>query len=283
MEKVLEVKNLNKSFDSFKLKDISFSLESDCITGFVGANGAGKTTTIKLILDLIKKDSGEIRYFNEGLDVSSNRVKNRIGFVLDDGHFYDCLSISEMKNVIAAAYSNWDEREFKRYLEKFRLDPNQKIATLSKGMKMKFALTMAMSHHADLLIMDEPTSGLDPLVRSEFLGILLEYMKTGEKCVLFSTHITSDLERVADVLVFIDNGELILNEEKDVLLDTYRIVKGDNSNLSERTRELFVSLRETEYGFEGITDQAKAVQQQIPDVLVERASIEDVFLGYTRG
>jgi ABC-2 type transport system ATP-binding protein len=107
---------------SFKLKDISFSLESDCITGFVGANGAGKTTTIKLILDLIKKDSGEIRYFNEGLDVSSNRVKNRIGFVLDDGHFYDCLSISEMKNVIAAAYSNWDEREFKRYLEKFRLD-----------------------------------------------------------------------------------------------------------------------------------------------------------------
>lgn len=283
MEKVLEVKNLNKSFDSFKLKDISFSLESDCITGFVGANGAGKTTTIKLILDLIKKDSGEIRYFNEGLDVSSNRVKNRIGFVLDDGHFYDCLSISEMKNVIAAAYSNWDEREFKRYLEKFRLDPNQKIATLSKGMKMKFALTMAMSHHADLLIMDEPTSGLDPLVRSEFLDILLEYMKTGEKCVLFSTHITSDLERVADVLVFIDNGELILNEEKDVLLDTYRIVKGDNSNLSERTRELFVSLRETEYGFEGITNQAKAVQQQIPDVLVERASIEDVFLGYTRG
>ncbi|MDD4337991.1 MAG: ABC transporter ATP-binding protein, partial [Firmicutes bacterium] len=195
MEKVLEVKNLNKSFDSFKLKDISFSLESDCITGFVGANGAGKTTTIKLILDLIKKDSGEIRYFNEGLDVSSNRVKNRIGFVLDDGHFYDCLSISEMKNVIAAAYSNWDEREFKRYLEKFRLDPNQKIATLSKGMKNKFALTMAMSHHADLLIMDEPTSGLDPLVRSEFLDILLEYMKTGEKCVLFSTHITSDLER----------------------------------------------------------------------------------------
>jgi ABC-2 type transport system ATP-binding protein len=268
---------------SFKLKDISFSLESDCITGFVGANGAGKTTTIKLILDLIKKDSGEIRYFNEGLDVSSNRVKNRIGFVLDDGHFYDCLSISEMKNVIAAAYSNWDEREFKRYLEKFRLDPNQKIATLSKGMKNKFALTMAMSHHADLLIMDEPTSGLDPLVRSEFLDILLEYMKTGEKCVLFSTHITSDLERVADVLVFIDNGELILNEEKDVLLDTYRIVKGDNSNLSERTRELFVSLRETEYGFEGITNQAKAVQQQIPDVLVERASIEDVFLGYTRG
>lgn len=283
MDKVLEVKNLNKSFGSFRLKDIGFSLESDCITGFVGANGAGKTTTIKLLLDLIKRDSGEIRYFNDDFDVSSNRVKNRIGFVLDDGHFYDCLTVLEMKNVISAAYSNWDEGEFKKYLQRFCLDPNQRISTLSKGMKMKFALTMAMSHHADLLIMDEPTSGLDPLVRSEFLDILLEYMKTGEKCVLFSTHITSDLERVADALIFIDNGEIILKEEKDVLLDIYRIVKGDNDSLSEHTRELFVSLRETEYGFEGVTNQAKAVQEQIPDVLIEKASIEDVFLGYTRG
>ena len=282
MSKALEVSNLSKSFGNFRLKDVSFSLEFGCITGFVGANGAGKTTTIKLLLDLLRKDSGEIRYFGERPGANLAGVKNRLGFVLDEGCLYDCLAIDEMKNLVASAYSDWDDGEFRRRLRQFSLDPRQKIATLSKGMRMKLALSLALSHHADLLIMDEPTSGLDPLVRSELLDILLEYMKTGEKCVLFSTHIVSDLERTADALIFIDKGEIILQEDKDVLLDTHRIVKGDNNKLPERAKTLFMSLRETDYGFEGLTDDAEAAKKQIPDTLIERASIEDIFVGYTR-
>lgn len=282
MNKALEVSGLNKSLGSFRLKDVSFSLEFGCITGFVGANGAGKTTTIKLLLDLLRRDSGEIRYFGEGPGANLTAVKNRLGFVLDEGCLYDCLTITEMKNLVASAYSDWDDGEFRRRLRQFSLDPRQKIATLSRGMRMKLALSLALSHHADLLIMDEPTSGLDPLVRSELLDTLLEYMKTGDKCVLFSTHIVSDLERVADALIFIDQGEIILQEDKDVLLDTHRIVKGDKDKLSEQTRTLFMDLRQTAYGFEGLTDDAEAVRRQIPDALIERASIEDIFLGYTR-
>lgn len=250
MNKALEVSGLNKSLGSFRLKDVSFSLEFGCITGFVGAN--------------------------------LTAVKNRLGFVLDEGCLYDCLTITEMKNLVASSYSDWDDGEFRRRLRQFSLDPRQKIATLSRGMRMKLALSLALSHHADLLIMDEPTSGLDPLVRSELPDTLLEYMKTGDKCVLFSTHIVSDLERVADALIFIDQGEIILQEDKDVLLDTHRIVKGDKDKLSEQTRTLFMDLRQTAYGFEGLTDDAEAVRRQIPDALIERASIEDIFLGYTR-
>ncbi len=282
MSKALEVSNLNKSLGGFRLKNISFSLELGCITGFVGANGAGKTTTIKLLLDLLKKDSGQIRYFGEGSGADLTRVKNRLGFVLDEGCLYDCLTIAEMKNLVASAYSDWDDGEFRKRLRQFSLDPKQKITTLSRGMRTKFALSLALSHHADLLIMDEPTSGLDPLVRSELLDILLEYMKTGDRCVLFSTHIVSDLERVADALILIDQGEIILQEDKDALLDTHRIVKGDKDKLSEQTRALFMNLRETDYGFEGLTDEAEAVQKRIPDALIEKASIEDIFLGYTR-
>jgi ABC-2 type transport system ATP-binding protein len=282
VSKALEVSNLNKSLGGFRLKNISFSLELGCITGFVGANGAGKTTTIKLLLDLLKKDSGQIRYFGEGSGADLTRVKNRLGFVLDEGCLYDCLTIAEMKNLVASAYSDWDDGEFRKRLRQFSLDPKQKITTLSRGMRTKFALSLALSHHADLLIMDEPTSGLDPLVRSELLDILLEYMKTGDRCVLFSTHIVSDLERVADALILIDQGEIILQEDKDALLDTHRIVKGDKDKLSEQTRALFMNLRETDYGFEGLTDEAEAVQKRIPDALIEKASIEDIFLGYTR-
>lgn len=282
MSKALEVSNLNKSLGSFRLKNIGFSLELGCITGFVGANGAGKTTTIKLLLDLLKKDSGQIRYFGEGFGADLTRVKNRLGFVLDEGCLYGCLTIAEMKNLVASAYSDWDDGEFRKRLRQFSLDPKQKITTLSRGMRTKFALSLALSHHADLLIMDEPTSGLDPLVRSELLDILLEYMKTGDKCVLFSTHIVSDLERVADALILIDQGEIILQEDRDALLDTHRIVKGDKDKLSEQTRALFMNLRETDYGFEGLTDEAEAVQKRIPDALIEKASIEDIFLGYTR-
>ena len=283
MNTILEVQGLKKEFKTFSLQDVSFSLQEGCITGFIGVNGAGKTTTIKSILGLVLKDAGSIKLFGKEISKNERELKNRIGLVLDEGYFYEEMTMREMKSVIAPAYSNWDEIVFKRNLERFRLQPKQKIATLSKGMRMKFAIALALSHHADLLIMDEPTSGLDPLVRSELMNILLEFMKDDGKSVLFSSHITSDLDKVADVVILIDKGRIVLSEEKDILLDTHGLVKGDKRVLNDHTRNLFLTLRETEYGFEGLTHNKADVRQRMKGVLIERPTIEDIMLGYVGG
>ncbi|MCB2298595.1 ABC transporter ATP-binding protein [Clostridium tagluense] len=283
MSNVLEVSGLNKSYEKFALSDLSFSLQEDCITGFIGINGAGKTTTIRTILGLVMRNAGTIKFFGKDMDTHESELKNRIGVVLDDGCFYDELTMKEMKSIIAPAYSRWNERDYKTYMEGFSLNPRQKISTLSKGMRMKFALTLALSHEADLLIMDEPTSGLDPLIRSEFMNILTDYMKKGGKSVFFSTHITSDLDKIADMIILINNGKILFEEEKDTLMDTHRLVKGDSKDLTVETRKLFLNIQETGFGFMGITNKLSQVQESIKDILVERPSIEDIMLGYVEG
>lgn len=283
MRTVLEVNHLKKDLGSFKLDSIDFSLKEGCITGFIGINGSGKSTTIKTMLGLYPKDAGGITFFGKDIDKDEYSIKNRIGVVLDEGYFYDEMTLKEMKSVLAPAYTNWDESVFKSYIERFQLNINQKIATLSKGMRMKFAIALALSHHADLLIMDEPTSGLDPLIRSELMEILLEFMEEEGKSVFFSTHITSDLDKIADVLILIDDGKIILNESKDELLDRHVLVKGENTLLNEQTRKLFLRLRQTSLGFEGITDQKKLVFEQMNGVSMERPSIEEVMLAYVGG
>ncbi|MBD2860621.1 ABC transporter ATP-binding protein [Paenibacillus oceani] len=282
MNPVMEVEGLNKNLGGFELRDVSFSLPEGCITGFIGVNGAGKTTTIKSILGLIPNDSGEVRMFGKTMEKHARELKNRIGIVFDEGYFYEDLTMAEMKSVLAPAYSTWDNAAFSRHMERFGLHPAHKISTLSKGNRMKFAIALALSHHADLLIMDEPTSGLDPLVRSEIMEIMLEYMKEDGKSVFFSTHITSDLDKIADMLILIDKGRLIFNEDKDLLLDTHGFVKGDRADLSEHTRKLFLTLRETRYGFEGLTAHKQAVKEQMNKALIEKPTIEDIMLGYVR-
>ncbi|MGE7882451.1 ABC transporter ATP-binding protein [Bacillus sp. NPDC094077] len=283
MNAVLEVNNLNKTYDNFSLKDVTFSLNKDCITGFIGTNGSGKTTTIKAILGLILKDSGKINFLGKDIDKNERKFKNKIGIVLDEGYFYDELTLKEMKNVIALSYTDWDEPVFLAYIKQFKLNLKQKISTLSKGMRMKFAVALALSHHADLLIMDEPTSGLDPLVRSELMNILLDFMKEPGKSVFFSTHITSDLDKVADMLILIDDGKILVNEEKDVLVDTHALVKGDNQLINEQTKKLFLNLYQSQYGFEGITHKKDDVRRLMPDVLMERPTIENIMLSYIGG
>ncbi|MBE5105479.1 ABC transporter ATP-binding protein [Bacillus thuringiensis] len=283
MNAVLEVNNLNKTYDNFSLKDVTFSLNKDCITGFIGTNGSGKTTTIKAILGLILKDSGNINFLGKDIDKNERKFKNKIGIVLDEGYFYDELTLKEMKNVIAPSYIDWDEPVFLAYIKQFKLNLKQKISTLSKGMRMKFAVALALSHHADLLIMDEPTSGLDPLVRSELMNILLDFMKEPGKSVFFSTHITSDLDKVADMLILIDDGKILVNEEKDVLVDTHALVKGDNQLINEQTKKLFLNLYQSQYGFEGITHKKDDVRRLMPDVLMERPTIENIMLSYIGG
>ena len=283
MSNILEVTGLNKSYKEFSLTDVSFALPEDCITGFIGINGAGKTTTIRAILGLIKKASGNVKIFGKDMDSNEQELKNRIGVVLDDGCFYDDLTMAEMKSIIAPAYTEWSNKDYKEYMERFSLNPRQKISTLSKGMRMKFALTLALSHKADMLIMDEPTSGLDPLIRSQLLEIMTDYMKQGGKGVLFSTHITSDLDKVADMIILIHDGKVLFEKERDYLFDNYRLVKGDTKLLNDDIRNLFLSVQTTDFGFSGMTDNLSEVQKRMTDIIVERPAIEDIMLAHIEG
>lgn len=279
MENILEISKLNKSYTNFSLTDISFSLPDNSITGFIGVNGSGKTTTIRSILGLVKFNSGIIKLFGQDISRNTKALKERVGVVLDEGGFYEEFSMAEMKGIVAPAYKNWQERDYNDYMEQFGLNPKQKISTLSKGMKMKFSLALALSHEAEFLIMDEPTSGLDPLIRSQMLKILADYMKKRGRAVFLSSHITSDLEQIADRLILIDNGRIIFQEKKDILLETYKIVKGDNRLLNSESKKLFLSLNSMGCSFIGLTNKPKEIAQIMPDALIERAAIESIMLG----
>ena len=221
MEYVLEVKNVTKQFDTFRLDNISFNLEPGYIMGFIGSNGAGKSTTIKLIMNLIKKNSGEIKVFGKDHIKYEKEIKERIGFVYDESYFYEDLSITQMKNIVASFYKAWDDQQFRKYIKEFDLDPKLKIKKLSKGMKMKLSLALALSHHADLIIMDEPTSGLDPLVRKFLLEEIETISKRDKTSFLFSSHIISDLQDIAHSIIILKNGRIIYYSSVDELLNRY--------------------------------------------------------------
>ena len=280
MDTVLDVTGLNKSYDSFSLKDVSFSLPEGCITGFIGINGAGKTTTLRSILGLARGVTGNVRFFGMDMGKNEKQIKDRIGVVLDSGGFYEDLSLDKMKKILAPAYSSWCEQDYQSYLERFSLNPKEKIKNLSRGMKVKYALALALSHKAELLIMDEPTSGLDPLSRIQLLNVLRDYMEQGGKGVFFSTHITSDLDKIADMLIMINEGRIVFQEEKDQLMDRYRIIKGSKGDLNENIRSLFLSIHETDFGFAGMTSHISQIQKRLPNILVERPTVEDIMLSY---
>ena len=226
MENILEVTNLRKEYPGFTLKNISFSLPRGFIMGFIGPNGAGKSTTIKLIMNLVRKDSGKIKVF--GLDNAAHdqEIKQNIGFVYDENHYYEELTPDEIRSIIAPFYSRWDDKAYYGFLRCFELPQKKKLKKFSKGMKTKFSLAVALSHGAELVIMDEPTSGLDPVFRREILDILLELIQDERKSVLFSTHITSDLDRVADYITFINKGEIVFSTQRDDILENYGLVRG---------------------------------------------------------
>jgi ABC-2 type transport system ATP-binding protein len=259
------------------------SLEKGTLSGFIGPNGAGKTTTIKSILNIVKPDSGKITVMD--MDSVSNElaIKSKLGIILDDGHFYEDLSLKKMKNLLAPMYPAWNENAYQSYIQQFGLPENKRIKDLSRGMRMKYALALALSHDAELLILDEPTSGLDPLVRSELIGILKDIVYEDEKTVLMSTHITSDLDKIADYLFFIFDGEIILHGQKDEIKDYHAIVKGDASNLTAEHEKYFVGINKTPYGFEGLTDNKAGLRKRLPDKTVfEVPTIEDIMLYYIR-
>lgn len=283
METVLEIRNLYKNYEDFCLQDVNMSLEKGTLTGFIGPNGTGKTTTIKCILDMVQPDKGKITVL--GMDSVSNNleIKSKLGIVLDDGHFYEDLSMGKMKKLIAPMYPTWDDESFYSYMNKFGLSEHKKIRDLSRGMRMKYALAIALSHGADIFILDEPTSGLDPLVRSELIEILKDIVCEENKTVLMSTHITSDLDKIADYLYFILDGKIILHGQKDEIKDQHAIVKGDIVALSPDCEMYFVGINKTAYGFEGLTNNKTMLKKALQKpAIYEVPTIEDIMLYYIR-
>lgn len=279
MENIIEIKNLNKLYKKFQLKDISLSLPKGFIMGIIGENGAGKSTLIKLIMNLVKRDSGSIDVFGMDNLKFEREVKERIGFVYDQCYYYDHISLEENGKMAAKLYSNWDNAKFNKYINKFSLNQKQLLKELSKGMRMKFSLCIALSHGAELIIMDEPTAGLDPIVRSEVLEELQRLLETENISVIISTHITEDLEKIADYITFIKGGEVVFSMPKDEIEDSYKVVKGSKSLLTKEVESLFEGITRNNYGFEGLTQKAEEVRRALGnEVIFERASLEEIMV-----
>lgn len=276
MTNYLEVTNLSKSFDSFQLHNITFTLPKGYIMGLIGPNGSGKTTTIKLILNMLKRDEGKIKIM--GLDniADEQKVKAELGVVFDTNYFSDDWKVAQVEKSVSVFYPDWNSERFAEMLRKFHIAPAKKVKELSKGMQMKLMLACAFSYDAKLLILDEPTSGLDPVSRDELLQILSEYIEDGEHSVLFSTHITGDLERAADYITYISYGELFFSGVKDEFVDMFRIVKGGMNELSADLGAKAVGVRTFPTGFEALvkTEDIGAFS----DLDIEPVTIDEIIV-----
>ena len=278
-EKILEISNLTKKYDLFTLDNVSFSIGKGRITGFIGVNGAGKTTTIKSLARLVIPDSGEIKFFGELLSSKTeSEIRDKIGFLLDGDYFYSDFTVKQMKGIFSKCYTNWDEKVFENLIKTFDLPLNQKISKFSKGMKVKFSLSLALSHHAKILIMDEPTSGLDPLVRQELIDMFRKLADQGVS-ILFSSHITSDLEDVVDDIILINKGKIIFQEDIKTLENSYFVVKDDIDLLTPENESLFLKVKREKDQFKGIYfgDKEK-LSNAFPDSDVKKACIEEIML-----
>ncbi|MBD2866609.1 MULTISPECIES: ABC transporter ATP-binding protein [Paenibacillus] len=281
----LDIKNVNKKYEHFQLKNISFQLEKGYIMGFIGANGAGKTTTIKSILNLIRMDSGEIHILGKNMAEHEVELKQNIGSAFGDINFYTRSKIKTLTNVIKRFYSNWDDETYYKYLKKFNLIEDKKIAELSTGMKVKYSLALALSHGAKLLILDEPTSGLDPIARDNLLDIFQELVQDGEISILFSTHITSDLEKCADYITYIHNGQIINSAEKEEFIDTYRLLNGKKEQL-DRVKNELIAYKTNSFGFTGLIhtkdfDPSTDIKSSVPnleEIMIYCSKKEDIYV-----
>lgn len=285
MEYALKVKGLSKQYPGFALKNISFELERGSVMGFIGRNGAGKTTTISLLMGLIQKDSGTVNVLGSEIAADSSMFREKIGFVHNEQGFYGgIMTVRVMGKITSRFYKNWDNKEFYRLIKEFRLDPEQKTETLSHGQRTKLSLALALSHNAELLIMDEPTSGLDPVFRSELIDILYQIIQDERRSIFFSTHITTDLETIADYITFIEDGEIVFSESKDDLLEKYKIVKGPLKLLDDNTREICVGVREMPTGFEALTRSAEGLVNRFGEkAIIEKANLEEIMVYTVKG
>ena len=273
MEHAIEIKNLSKQYPGFTLKNISFSVPYGLCCGFVGPNGAGKTTTLKAMLGMIHKGSGEIRLLNKpDGDIT---VKEELGVMLDQPYFQEDWTPLDVENGIKPFYCGWDCGVYRRYLSRFELDPQKRFKDFSRGMKMKLAMAVHLSHDAKLLLLDEPTGGIDPVARDEILDIMREYMVKDERTIFFSTHITSDLERIADMIVYISGGAVSFCGDKDELVNKHCVVRG--GRLPDEKRKSAIGLREHSNGYECLMEMDD-IGGLPSDTITERATIDDVIV-----
>lgn len=281
MQNILEIKNLTKKYKDNGIYDISFNVPKGSIVGLIGRNGAGKTTTIKTILDISKKDSGEVYILgNNTLDIET---KNNIGVVFDGDTFPEVLNIKKLNKILKLIYKNWDENKFFEYVNKLDLPLNKKFKQFSKGMKMKLSIIVSLSYNANLLILDEPTSGLDPVVRDEILDMFLDFMQNENNGILVSSHITSDLEKIADYIVFIDKGKVIFFESKDKIIYEYGIVKCKEEDLHKIANEHILTKCKKNYGYDVIVKNKDEIIENHSNLTIDNCTIDELMVIYTKG
>ncbi|MBO5487252.1 MAG: ABC transporter ATP-binding protein [Eubacterium sp.] len=279
-ENAIEIKGVTKKYDGFTLDNISFDVPKGSIMGFIGQNGAGKSTTIHSMLNIIPMNSGEIKLLGMDHIKMEKEIKERTAVVFDAIPFHGSLNAKDMSRIFEGIYSKWDKEEYQKYLDRFQLPQKKKIGDFSKGMKMKLQIACALSHHAELLIMDEPTSGLDPVVRDEILGIFMEYLESGECSMLMSSHITSDLEKIADSITFIDRGKILLTGYKDDILESHGVIKCSKEQLGEMDPEDYVSARVNTYGAEVMVADREAMSEKYRGLILDSATLEEIMVYY---
>ncbi len=279
-ENAIEIQGLTKKYDGFTLDNISFNVPKGSIMGFIGQNGAGKTTTIRALLGIIKYDSGSINML--GLDNREHEyeIKEQVAAVFDELPFQEMFTAKQLSIMMGGIYRDWDRAKFEEYLERFQLPARKKCGKFSKGMKMKLQIAAALSHNAKLLIMDEATTGLDPVVRNEILDIFREYLQDEERSILMSSHITSDLEKIADSVTFIDKGKLLLSGYKDDILDSHAVIRCTKSDYAEIDKADFISARLTDFGAEVMVADRIAAKKKYSGALIEKTTLEEIMLFY---
>ncbi len=279
-ENAVEIKNVTKRYDGFTLDNITFNVPKGSIMGFVGQNGAGKTTTIRSMLNIIRPDEGSISLL--GLDHIKDEfeIKKRIAVVFDELPFHEVFTVKDMGRIFEGLYDGWDNKVYSQYIERFQLPFRKKLGEFSKGMKMKLQIACALSHNAEILIMDEPTTGLDPVVRDEILHIFMEYLQNGERSILMSSHITSDLEKIADSVCFIDRGKILLSGYKDEILETHGLLKCAKEKLSDIDTADIISVRTNAFGAEVMVSDRDSASRKYSGCVIDPVSLDDVMLFY---
>lgn len=282
-EMVLEVRNLVKDYGDFVLDNLSFKIPRGVVMGLIGENGAGKSTTINCILNEIKKSGGNILLFEKDHVQNEIEIKDKIGVVFDENHFPDIFTPLEIGKFVSGIYRNWNSHSYREYLKQFTLPETKRIKDFSKGMKVKLAFAVALSHNAELLILDEATSGLDPIIRDDILDILLDFVQDENHTVLVSSHIISDLEKIADYITFIHKGKLVFSYPKDDLIDNYGIVSCGTAIFSSLDKTNVIACRKEEYQYKVLVKDRHQAEKNHLNALIEPASIEDIMLFYVKG
>lgn len=279
-ENAIEIKGLTKKYDGFTLDNISLNVPKGSVMGFIGQNGAGKTTTIKAIFNIISRDAGTIKVL--GLDNIENEyeIKEDVAAVFDELPFHEDFNAKQISIVLSSVFKNWDNEKFKELLTRFALPEKKKIKQFSKGMKMKLQIATALSHDAKLLIMDEATTGLDPVVRNEILDIFREYLQDGERSILMSSHITSDLEKIADCVTFIDKGKILLSGYKDDILDTHGLLKCSKADYENIDKEDVISARITDFGVDAMVSDKEMCNKKYSGAVIDKTTLEEIMLFY---